>query len=823
MNFLKQYRKIFLLIFLFSFLTFLFLVLFSFDLEEEFEKVKALENFNPSVTTKIYDKNDLLVAELFKQKRDLVPLEKISPQLIKAFIAIEDSEFYSHLGLNFKGIIRAFFINLFAGGIKQGGSTITQQLAKILLTSRKRNLARKIKEAFLALMLESNFSKEKILNLYLNQIFLGHGAYGIEAASNLYFNKHVWELNLAESSLLATLPPAPNRLSPIRHPKRSMQRHKIVLARMVEQGFISKGEAEESYSDFWSFYLDYLQDISPSLNTWNSKINRAPWFTEYIRQKLISQFGAEMVYEEGLQVYTTLDLKKQEVAQEKMKDALRRQTVASSQLRFKNEDFIIDNYFDEIVLFMDLFGVNLFAKKGLRANEKVNDFFRENLAEELEILSFLGGTKRINIFLDEYRKKYDEEQDFQKVEGALISIDHHTDYIETLIGGSEFSSINQLNRAVQARRQTGSSIKPLLYAGDLESHQFTAASTLLDSPLIYLDNEGGDWLPENYGEQYFGLVRLREALVKSINIISIKLVEALGLNYVRDFYAKLLRFSEVDKQERIPPNYSIALGSFELSPLELTRAYAILANNGEEVIPFSIRYVKNRKGEVVDSPEEKIKKFLADKKIKGEIQVLSPEVAQIMTSILKDVVSVGTGARAALGRPAAGKTGTTNNWRDAWFVGYTPEVTTGIWIGYDKMGLSLGIGQSGGSVAAPIWKGYMQEILKGQEETDFQISSSLVEKEICPKSGLLASPFCRVVTKEYFVEETIPALECDVCEEKNYIFNPIKKGPKENISALQKELILDNLKKREKSIIKYLNNDFEENDFSESFFEKNSN
>ena len=342
------------------------LIAFIVILVMDFHRVQALATFQPNVTTKIYDKNNVLISELFKQKREIVPFEKVPANLVNAFIAIEDNEFYDHFGVNPRGIIRAFFVNIIAGGIKQGGSTITQQLSKILLTSRKRTIYRKIKEAFISIMMEFSYSKEEILQLYLNQIFLGHGAYGVESAAQIYFEKHIWDCSLAECALIASLPSAPNLLSPIRHPKTSMKRHRLVLARMVEMGFISVEQAESAYLNFWPDYLVYISEIAPTINTWSSRIDKAPWFTEYIRRKLIKKYGEDTVYNKGLTVYTTLDLNKQRAGQEALWDALDRQNSVSSQLIFTNEDYFMDNFSEEISLVSDLFDMDLFAKKGLQ-------------------------------------------------------------------------------------------------------------------------------------------------------------------------------------------------------------------------------------------------------------------------------------------------------------------------------------------------------------------------------------------------------------------------------------------------------------------------
>ncbi len=774
----------------------------------DFSRVKSLATFQPSATTKIYDRNGVLVSELFAQKRDVVPLKKIPKDLSNAFIAIEDNEFYDHWGVNPKGIVRAFFINIFSGRIRQGGSTITQQLAKVLLTTQERSFYRKIKEAFIAVMMEFTYSKDEILSLYLNQIFLGHGSYGVEAAARLYFDKHVWQLNLAECALLATLPSAPNQFSPIRHPKRSMQRHKIVLAKMVEMGFISVKQAERAYLDFWPDYLDYLSGLSPSMTTMSARTNKAPWFTEYVRRELVKKYGAEMVFEKGLQVYTTMDLKKQLAAQESLKRGLDRQSVTSAKLAFKKEDYVVENYTDLVELFSFLFDMPSFKKKGSRQTEKLNNIIRDEIVEELDGLNYLVGSDSVSKFLEKYKETYLEDKNLQRVEGCIISIDHRNGYIEAIAGGSEFTSINQLNRAMQAKRQPGSAIKPLIYAAAIESGEFTAATTVLDSPVVFLDNEGGDWIPENYEGDYSGFVRLRKALALSVNVVSIRISQQLGIEYVMKYLAKLLKFDRTEAKERIQRNFSIALGSMEVSPFELTRAYSIIANGGKDVIPFAIRYVKDREGNILENREEEVQKLLAEEEKDGDIQVIKPETAQVLVSMMQSVITSGTGSAASPGRPAGGKTGTTNSWKDAWFVGFTPQVTTGVWVGYDKMGLSLGIGQAGGAVAAPIWGDYMRDALKDEAVLDFPQFAALQTREVCEKSGLLPSEDCRDTMEEIFVLGTIPEKKCNVCATMLGGVVIPKKQPKDNISRDQKQTIMRQMeKKKDESIIDHIGDD----------------
>lgn len=765
----------------------------------DFYKVKALTHFKPNVVTKVYDKNGLLVSELFRQKREVVLIDKIPKHLINAFIAMEDNDFYHHFGVNPKGIVRAFFINILAGRVRQGGSTITQQLSKILLTSRKRNIFRKIKEAFIAVMMDYTYSKDKILELYLNQIFLGHGAYGVETASKLYFDKHVWELNLAECALIATLPSAPNRLSPIKYPERSRRMHKIALSRMVDLGFITIKEAEKTYKSFWKDYYFFISEKSPTITAWSSRINKAPWFTEYIRRKLVKKYGEDKVYNEGLIVYTTLDLKKQEIAQNKMNEALKAQSEISSSLAFKNEDYIIEKYYSTVEMFSLLFDINTFAHKGSQQNKKINNKFQKHLLDELELINFFGGLDSIGEFCKNYKKLYFKDKDFQNVEGALVTINQSNGHIEAMVGGREFSSINQLNRVLQSKRQPGSAIKPLLYSAALQSKLVTPATTVLDSPMIYLDNEGGDWIPENYEGEYFGLIRLRNALRKSINVVSIKLSEIIGIDNVLNTYAKLLRMNKSEMKRRIPRNLSIALGSFEVSPFELGRAYAIIANGGKEVIPYSIRYIKDRNGTIIENTEKEIKEKIKNRKKSGELQILDAETSQILIGMMKTVVTSGTGMAAALDRPTAGKTGTTNNWRDAWFVGFTPEVTTCLWVGYDSPGMSLGQGQTGGGVAARIWGDYMAEAMKGQPVKEFPNYANLSTIRICEKSGKIPKFTCHNIIDEVFIPGTEPVEECSLDHQESSTVDLNKKGPKKNIVSDQDKQIYRQIRKKKDS------------------------
>ncbi|MEW6527549.1 MAG: PBP1A family penicillin-binding protein [Spirochaetota bacterium] len=770
----------------------------------DFYKVRALAHYTPYQTTKIYDKNNVLVAEFFREKREVVPLKKIPPYVMQAFIAMEDNEFYEHFGINPKGIVRAFFVNLVSGRVKQGGSTITQQLAKILLTSGERSLYRKVKEAFISLMIELFYTKDEIMEMYLNQIFLGHGTYGVESAAKFYFGKHVWELNLAECSLLATLPSAPNVLSPLKNPRLSMERHRVALAKMVDMGFITVPQAEKAYLDFWPDYLAYINDLPPTMTTWSSRVNKAPWFTEHIRRTLVAKFGEKAVYEDGLTVYTTLDVDKQQCAQKLLKDAVEKQTVISRSLTFDNDEYVSNRFADEVNLLNMLFGLPAIKSSGSAEKRKFNRYMKDGLLWELQALNLLVGLDSVEDTLQQYFEGSWDQKEFMNVEGCLISINPTNGYIEAMVGGSDFTSTNQLNRVMQSKRQAGSAIKPLLYTAAIDSKKFTAATTIMDSPILYLDLEGGDWIPENYEGEYYGLVTLRRALALSINVVSVRIADGLGIDTVLGYFAKLLKISRNELKDRVPRNFSIALGSFEVSPFELSRAYAIIANNGKNVIPYSIRYVQDKTGTIIYNPEEEIKAELAEQEKDGTIQIVPLEAARIVISLMQSVISSGTGRGAAIGRPVAGKTGTTSNYRDAWFVGFTPQLVTGIWMGYDGKGLSLGPGQSGGAVVAPVWGQYMSCALQKEPVLDFGVYGNITTVKVCAESGLLPSYYCKKVIDELFIPGTEPTEECTKCESGSTL--PTTKIPHINVSEKQKEQILKKMKKKDDNILDSIDN-----------------
>ena len=616
--------------------------------------VTQLETFDASEGTKVYDDNDELITEFHVERRIFVPLAQIPKTLRDAIIATEDARFYSHHGVDPTGIARAVYQNFRRGRIVEGGSTITQQLAKVLFLTPDKSLERKLKEAVLALELERRYSKDRILEMYLNQIYFGHGAFGVEAAARTFYGKGVSELSLPECTLLAGLPKAPTTYSPFEHPEAAKRRRATVLSRMVDVGAIATPLAKKT--------ADSPLGLIPP----ERRRTTGQYYLEYVQQQLEAQYGADLVFKGGLQVYTTLS----PVMQVKAERALR---------------------------------------EGLKALES-----RRGAAAK-------DGTAPPP----------------ERPEGALLTIEPQTGYIKAMVGGYDFFK-SEFNRAVQARRQPGSAFKAFVYLAALESGQ-TPASVVDDSPVEFPAGRNGKaWKPDNYDRKFRGPITYQQALEESVNVAAVKVLEKNGVRRTVDLARRL------GVESPLGENLSIALGTSDLTLLEITSAYGALANQGSWVRPSAIRYVLDSQRKLLEENTPQAK------------QVVSPELAYVMTSMLRGTIERGTGAAArALGRPAAAKTGTTNDYSNAWFIGYTPQLATGVWVGYDRP-RSLGKDETGSRVAVPIWTAFMQEALAGTPPEDFPIPERvvLVPVDMNPSGGCV-----RPVTMA-FVAGTEPKEVC---------------------------------------------------------------
>ncbi len=578
---------------------------------------KALEEYAPSVGTKVYGDDDELVAEFQAERRIFVPLQQIPPALRNAVIAVEDARFYSHFGVDLKGIFRAMYANFRHGRVVEGGSTITQQLAKVLFLTPDRSFSRKVKEAALALELEKRYSKDRLLELYLNQIYMGHGAFGVEAAARTYFGKSVQELTLGEAALLAALPRSPGNYSPFEHPEVAQRRRAVVLARMREQGYISEAEAKAANRAA-------LGLIAPERRRGSGQ-----FFLEYLQQSLEAKYGSDVLYKSGLSVYTTMNPGLQRVAEQALRDGI---------------DALLE---------------------------------RQAARAKLRGRAGPGGPAP---------------------EGAVVVIEPATGYVRALVGGTEFAR-SQFNRALHARRQPGSAFKPFVYLAALESGK-TPDDILDDSPIRYV-SQGKVWAPENYDGKFRGPVTLQQALEESINVPTIRLLEQVGVSRVIDAARR------AGIQSPLPADLTLALGTGDVTLLELTAAYGTFANQGLRMEPIMVRYVTDSRGRLIEE------------NIPQGREALDPAVVATLTRMLRGVVERGTAVTArVLERPLAGKTGTTNDFSNAWFVGFTPSVVGGVWVGYDRP-RSLGPDETGARTALPIWIAVMREALRGHPVEEF--------------------------------------------------------------------------------------------------------
>ena len=710
------------------------------ELTANLPPVDNLLRYQLPVATRVYADDGALLGEFFTEKRYLVPIARIPPTVRQAFIAAEDASFYSHKGVDLFGILRATAANLHAGEVVQGGSTITQQVVRAILLTPEKSYERKVKEIFLALRLERQLTKDEILYLYLNLIYLGNGAYGVGAAAKEYFGKEVQDLTLAEAALLAGLPQAPSRYSPIRHWKRAKYRQRYVLQQMAQERFIPWEEAERALNA--PIELVRHNSQSPTYLA-------APYFVEHVRRFLEDRYGGTAPYQLGLNVYTTVSLPMQQAAEAALRKGLeevdhgRTQARPLRRLSRREAERFIETAqstkdaappepgrsYQALVLGQATDGgfkiqVNRFTGRLVATPEfplprglAVNDVLAvRRAARDGENLEF-------NVDAD------------PQLEGALVSIDLPTGHVKALVGGYDFNR-SKFNRATQALRQPGSAFKPFIYAAALD-RGYTPASVIIDEPIV-LSGARQVWMPQNYDEKFKGPTTLREALTFSRNVVTVKVAQNVGLNYLVDY---LPRFGF---SRPFPKNLSLALGSAEVTLLELTRAYTVFANQGRLLDPVFISKITDAHGRTLDEFEP------------ASRAVISPETAYLVTSMLKSVVQRGTGRRVrALGRPTAGKTGTTNDIHDAWFVGYTPELATGVWVGYDSE-RSLGKDQTGGRAAAPIFITYMRTALGNRPVSDFAIPEGITFVSVEPGTGRPASPDSAGAFLECFKEGTEP-------------------------------------------------------------------
>ena len=748
--------------------------------------IQSMERFTeqkPALPTQILDRKERLITQFFsEEKREMVSIDEIPRHLIQALLTREDQYFYQHHGFRLLYILGAAW-DIFSGRSFRGGSTLTQQLAGHLYADRTDiSIKRKLVELWWAIQLERALTKNEILELYLNLMYFGHNTYGVEAASQFYFKHSARQITLAESAMLVIQLANPGRYSPINNPNRAQKLQKEILDQMVALQHADREEADLSFQDYWDSY-DFTR--SNTTSAWFEREDRAPYFSEYVRQQLEEQLlGAMDLYKEGLVVHTTLDLDAQAEAERIMsRDIVRINRQYQSQTGRRTD--YADREFLPIVDLLSLaFNVEDIRFAGSKTRGNARTAYLEQINPVLDVASMLfnlEGVKQATLagFGEQARRSRKTE-----VEGALIAIDSRAGDILAMVGGRKFESSDQFNRATQAQVQPGSSFKPLYYSAAISTRRFTPATLLMDAPVVFWNDDGTPYIPLNYKGEWKGRVLLRDALAHSMNVPSLKVLDGIGFDAAITRGSRLLGITDPAEIERIfPRKYPMGLGVITVSPLQMVRAFAVFANRGRELEPIGIRYVEDRNGRLVLEPERELR---ARQMRRGDgLAVMSPQEAYLMVDILQTTVRSGTlrGAAEVVGgfdgRPIAGKTGTTQNWSDAWTVGFTPQITTAVWFGFDERGHSLGVELTGATSAGMSWAEFMKAAHKDLPVEEFgRPASGLVEANVCDASGLLPTRYCPRSIKEIFLAGTEPRSFCDYHEFK----------------AEQKELIKESIK-----------------------------
>lgn len=782
----------------------------------------------PNLVTGVYDRHGELIGEFFweNQRRYLIEIEALPAHVVQAFVAAEDKDFYKHEGIDLWGIVRAAVANLRAGEIKQGASTITQQVVKSLLLSTEKTYSRKMREAILAKRIEDRFTKEEILYLYLNQIYFGSGAYGVEAAAREFFGKNAADLTLAEAALLAGLVQAPGAYHPRQHRQACLHRRHYVLRRMMEDGYLEL--AAFNLADGEEPQIRKQTDLNAE---------KAPEFVEYVRRYLIGKYGAERVLKSGWRVDTTCDLSLQRAAYRAalkgLREHARRQGLLDlppavpadnrlawrNTLAARNADRAAGEPREGFVVGIDDVAGNVTVDEGDEVVKIKTDRMKwvrqvRRNGRNAEVRTAKPGKifrlgDRVLVGSGSPDKAAGPPlEPWPAAEAALVALEVNTRHVLAMVGGQNFSA-SEFNRAVQAHRQPGSSFKPIVYAAALNAG-LTPATIFPDTALVYADN----WRPANYDRKFRGYMTLRQALTKSVNTVTIRVADMIGVDYLVRFARHLGLRSLINQ----PGDLSMAIGTYEVTPLELTNAYTVFAAGGLLADPVFVTQVTDYDGTVLERAEKnevpeqapalenvprlrhlgaeqwpaetaeltldplserRRYEFLTAFNIreKPELaptreepateeptgdgrnvwrQVLDPRVAYLITSMMHSVATEGTGAKSnILKKIVAGKTGTTNQYVDAWFVGFSPEIVAGVWVGYDQGARSLGRGESGSTTALPVWIDFMQTALAERPNLDFPAPPGIVYAEIDPETGLLAPPGLKGV-REIFLPGTEP-------------------------------------------------------------------
>lgn len=742
--------------------------------------VKHTEHFSEldvALPTRLLDINGELITEFASaEKRELISIIDLPKHVLDALISREDKTFFQHSGYNLKAILRAIYGQIVNQNLG-GGSTLTQQISGTIYADRSDiSYTRKLKELFWAFQMERRYSKEEILELYLNKIVFGSGTYGVSAASKYYFGHDASLMTPAEAAILVSQLSAPVYNNPFEYPNRAKARQEEVLAKMVENGFITENEAAASKDKYWESF-----DVTrTNVGAYFMREDKAPWFSAHVLSELTNMmYGSKVdIFTSGFIVNTTMNLKQQTEAQKIMADRIDYANYINQRSTGAKTSLAVQTYIPVTELISLVFNIPTLKVSEQRSEQLTMSAYKREIHPILDIMSLMFGMEDIKLaVVNKSNAEKNKDSSKSTIEGALITIENETGYITALVGGSTYSTENQFNRATQGRLQPGSTFKPLYYSAAIDSRKFTAATKIDDIPTFFTNENGVPYYPENFRGEWMGSVQLWFALAKSMNVPSLNVLKGIGFDAAIKRTTALLGIKESQYKERdFVRVYPLGLGTCIVKPIELARAYAIFGNQGKEVTPIAILSVEDKKGRVIANPEQDLR--LEQKKKGNAIQVISPQTAFIMTDILSKSVEMGTLAygssngskleyRDANGIkyriPAAGKTGTTQNWSDAWAVGYTPYLTTVIWFGFAEKGKTLGLELTGSTLSGVAWGDYMRKAHEGYAYKGFtEPQTGLVKATVCSVSGQLLSESCGTsATTQYFLEGTQPLKVCD--------------------------------------------------------------
>ena len=743
----------------------------AFSVSSGIEDRETIGNIELSLPTRVYSLDGELVTEFFgDERRELVLYEQIPTQTILALLAREDKDFFEHSGFSIRGTMRALFKIImlpFGGGFVSGGSTLTQQLSGHVYASRlvDKSVTRKLRELWWAWQLEKYLSKEEILETYLNKMGFGHNTYGIQAASQYFYGHNIQEADAAESALLVIQLANPSGLySPFRRPRRAQILQREILDQMVENGYVSKAEAEAQYQKYWDNY-NWSRDAFGT--AFLDREDKARWFSEYVRTELATLMpGKSDIYTGGYSVYTTVNLKYQNIAEEEIEIGLEQ---ANNNLRrnyLARYDANTKRYLPYIDMIALLFNMQEIRLPQGQQRRFAKEAYDGGMNATIDMVSSLFGLNGANRVAQTAYKDLIQRQKKSQIQTALITLEQETGYVLAIVGGNRFDRLNQLNRAMNAKIMPGSSLKPLYFVEAISSGRLTAASNLANYPRYWVNEDESVYTPLNYDGNYDTRgVLMRRALALSLNIPALTLLEEIGIDAAIARMSQLMNITDpMEISRTFPRVWALGLGTIGVAPVQMARAFAVFPNKGKAVEPIVIRYVTDRQGRIVMDIENDVKLRQA----KSNQQLMTPQVAYIMVDMLKSSVSYGTLWAAFMRHgsgffmPFAGKTGTSQNWADAWAIGFTPYYTTAIWLGFDQGGYSLGVENEASSSSARTLVRYMKRIHEGLPLRNFEKpEEGLITVTVDAVTGLLPSSYTTATVNELFLPGTVPSRYSD--------------------------------------------------------------